>query len=133
MAGAVPVGPPMPRPALPPDPRSDARSGLPLPAFGAVARAVAWRPDLWWTALGVLRRLAAPGWWRSRPYLPLPGAALWRFRMVTAYGRPDAVPERADVVSYLEWCRSTAPVRRPGPGPGASAATGDRRDPTRSG
>jgi hypothetical protein len=27
--------------------------------------------------------------------------------MVTAYGRPDAVPERADVVSFLEWCRAT--------------------------
>ncbi len=28
--------------------------------------------------------------------------------MVTAYGRPDAEPRAEDVVSYLEWCRSTA-------------------------
>jgi hypothetical protein len=31
--------------------------------------------------------------------------------MVTAYGDPDARPEAADVVSYLEWCRSTSPQR----------------------
>ncbi len=40
------------------------------------------RPDLWWTALGAVRRLAAPGWWRSPPRLPLPdqaalGASVW--------------------------------------------------------
>ena len=110
-----------------------AGTGPPPRAFGAVARAVACRPDLWWTALSVLRRLAAPGWWRSGPFLPLPDGPLWRFRMVTAYGRPDAVPERADVVSYLEWCRSTAPARRLRPGPVGPAGAGDRRDPSRSG
>jgi hypothetical protein len=73
----------------------------------AAARAVARRPELWWSALGALRRMAAPGWWKDGPYLPLPDQRLWGFRMVTAYGRPDAVPEPADVISYLEWCRST--------------------------
>jgi len=73
------------------------------------------RPDLWWTALGELRRMAPRLWWRSPPRLPLPDRRLWEFRMVTAYGRPDAVPERADVVSFLEWCRaaSAASVSRP--------------------
>jgi hypothetical protein len=52
-----------------------------------LVRAVVWRPDLWWTALGVVRRLAAPGWWGSSPHLPL--------------------PEHTDLISYLEWCRST--------------------------
>ncbi len=93
-------GPPESPPALPPGPSAR--------AVRALGRAVAGRPDLWWTALGVLRRLAAPGWWRARPPLPLPDGRLWAFRMVTAYGRPDRVPERADVISYLEWCRSTA-------------------------
>lgn len=73
----------------------------------AVVRTVLLRPGLWWAALGALRRMAAPGWWRNRPYLPLPADRLWAFRMVTAYGRPDAVPEAADVISYLQWCRST--------------------------
>jgi hypothetical protein len=27
--------------------------------------------------------------------------------MITAYGDPDAVPDADDVVSYLEWCRSS--------------------------
>lgn len=66
------------------------------------------RPDLWLTAFGVVYRLAVPGWWRKRPYLPLPDASLWAFRMVTAYGRADANPAPGDVISYLEWCRSTS-------------------------
>jgi hypothetical protein len=91
---------------------------LSWPVVSAVAR----RPDLWWTALSALARLAAPGWWRRRPHLPVPDARLWSFRMVTAYGRPEAQPVGADVISYLEWCRTTAnrgrPFRRATPGPG---------------
>ena len=41
----------------------------------------------------------------GRPWLPLPAAELWRFRMVTAYGDPDARPPPSDAVDYLEWCR----------------------------
>ena len=99
--------------------RAAGRSG---PAVGSVTPspaasvelvgAVLWRPDLWWAALGALRRLAAPGWWRSPPHLPLPDGRLWGFRMVTAYGSPDADPDASDVISYLEWCRSTAGHRR---------------------
>jgi hypothetical protein len=66
-----------------------------------------------------VRRLAPRWWWRTSPHLPLPDRRLWEFRMVTAYGRPDAVPERADVISFLEWCRSTAAPGSPhvdGPG-----------------
>jgi hypothetical protein len=83
-----------------------------LALTGAVVR----RPDLWWTAVGELRRMAPHLWWRSPPHLPLPDRRLWEFRMVTAYGRPDAVPDRTDVVTFLEWCRSTgaAGASRPG-------------------
>jgi hypothetical protein len=98
-----------------------------------MARAVVGRPDLWWTALGALRRLAAPGWWTSRPYLPLPDGRLWEFRMVTAYGRPDQIPDRADVISFLEWCRSTARPRWRWGDPGVVAPVVDRRDSSRSG
>lgn len=73
----------------------------------ALAGAVLRRPDLWWTAVGELVRLAPSGWWRTAPHLPLPDRRLWEFRMVTTYGRPDAVPERTDVISFLEWCRVT--------------------------
>ncbi len=84
--------------------------------------AVLMRPDLWWTALGELRRMAPRLWWRSPPHLPIPGPRLWGFRMVTAYGRPDATPDRTDVVSFLEWCRALSATsgRR-------SATSGPRR------
>ncbi len=83
-------------------------SGTPArSAMAGIVRALVLRPDLWWAALGALRRMAAPGWWRTRPYLPVPDQRLWEFRMVTAYGRSDAVPRPVDLISYLEWCRST--------------------------
>lgn len=90
-----------------------APAGLPWGAARSVAVAVARRPELWSAALGAVLRLAAPGWWRRRPYLPLPDGKLWAFRMVTAYGQPDAVPEPGDVVSYLTWCRTTRTARVP--------------------
>ena len=70
------------------------------------AAAVVVRPRLWATAVRQLGALAAPGWWRARPRLPLPAPGYLRFRMVTAYGDPDARPDADDVVSYLGWCRN---------------------------
>jgi hypothetical protein len=72
----------------------------------AVAKAIGRRPWLWAAAVGTVWRLAEPGWWRRAPHLPLPNDHLWSFRMVTAYGRPDAQPGTEDIVAYLEWCRS---------------------------
>jgi hypothetical protein len=70
------------------------------------------RPGLWGIAVVTLWRLAAPGWWHRRPFLPLPDADYWHFRMVTAFGG-DGVPtapgdrwlEPGDVVTYLQWCK----------------------------
>jgi len=67
--------------------------------------ALARRPALWGTALRQTVRLARPGWWRRRPFLPLPDAGYLRFRMITAYGEPDRVPAPDDVLTYLRWCR----------------------------
>lgn len=68
------------------------------------ALAVARHPALWSTAATQVLRLAAPGWWRRRPHLPLPDRAYLRFRLETAYG-DDRDPDPADVVEYLRWCR----------------------------
>ncbi len=78
-----------------------------------VARAVLAHPGLWWAALGAVRRLARRGWWRRAPFVPLPGEAYWRFRLVTAYGGDGDGAEltRADVVSYLRWCQRSRPGR----------------------
>lgn len=71
------------------------------------------RPDLWVTAARQLWVLAAPGWWRRAPYLPLPDTGYLRFRLVTAYGGTgDAEPTPADLLTYLHWCRSWPHVAR---------------------
>ena len=82
-----------------------------------MARAVVPRPGLWWAAAGALRRMARRGWWRHRPFVPLPGEAYWRFRLETAYGGGDGATEEggaltpSDVVAFLRWCQRSRPGR----------------------
>ena len=83
------------------------RSAAPSRSWvGPVAAAVARHPGLWWTAVRQLWTLAPNGWWRRRPWLPLPDPAYLRFRLVTQYGDPAHAPEPGDVVAYLHWCRA---------------------------
>ncbi len=72
----------------------------------AATLAVAMRPALWATAVRQMWLLAAPGWWRRAPHLPLPDEGYLRFRLQTAYGDPDREPEPADLVTYLHWCKA---------------------------
>lgn len=78
---------------------------LPASWWRASAAALARRPSLWPTAVVQVLRLAGPGWWRRRPFLPLPDPAYLHFRLETQYGS-DRSPEPGDVITYLEWCRS---------------------------
>jgi hypothetical protein len=39
-----------------------------------------------------------------------------RFRLLTAYGDPDHVPEPADVLAWLHWCRQWDRSLRSGTG-----------------
>jgi hypothetical protein len=81
----------------------------------AVARAVLSRPWLVPAALAEAVRLARPGWWRRRPFLPLPAPDLWQFRMETAYGGAgDAVPPPEDIRAFVRWCASMRTWRRRG-------------------
>jgi hypothetical protein len=98
----------------------------------AVVRALLARPDLWWTGVVVLKRLAPPRWWRAGSHLPLPHRAWWQFRMVTAYGHADAHPRADDVIAYLEWCRSTGSRGR-GSGHGQGTPGAERLHVPRSG
>ncbi|MGE3619313.1 MAG: hypothetical protein AB7L84_02530 [Acidimicrobiia bacterium] len=74
----------------------------------AVVVAVARHPGLWVTAVRQLAVLAAPGWWRRPPFLPLPDRAYLRFRLQTAYGGEGELDALSgdDVVAYLRWCRA---------------------------
>jgi hypothetical protein len=74
----------------------------------STALAVARRPGLWGTAIGAALALAPAGWWRHRPFLPLPDASLMRWRIATAYGSEDAAVDPADIVAYLEWRQRSA-------------------------
>jgi hypothetical protein len=71
--------------------------------FGAVLV----RPHLWAVAVRQARRLRRRGWYRAAPFLPVPDPAYMKFRSVTAYGGDGTTPPAAaDVLTYLEWCRS---------------------------
>ena len=64
------------------------------------------RPDLWPTAIGAGRTLVPAGWWRRRPFLPVPDQRYLRFRLVTAYGgEPTGAPTADDVITWLSWRR----------------------------
>ena len=80
-------------------------SGASVRQLWPAARAVARRPRLWPTALRQARRLAAPGWWRRVPFLPVPPREYVALRALTQYGDEEARLAAADVVHYLEWCR----------------------------
>ena len=73
----------------------------------AAARAVAGTPGLWPTAVRQTRALAAPGWWRHWPPLPVPDAVYLRFRLQTAYGDAGRDPAPEDVVAYLRWVQAS--------------------------
>ena len=79
--------------------------------WGPTVAAIARRPRLWPTALSTGRSLVPSGWWRKRPFLPVPDRDWLRFRMVTAYGGDgDRAPDPSDVLTWLEWRRSSAPA-----------------------
>lgn len=53
--------------------------------------------------LNVAWRFRRRGWFRRFPFLPLPDREYVRWRMLTAYGDPNAIPPVADVVRYARW------------------------------
>ena len=103
--------------ADPSRPGRSARLAEPRPGAGVL------RPDLWWTALGELRRMAPRLWWRSRTPPAVAGPAPVGVPDGHRLRAPRCVPDRADVVSFLEWCRATAAAASPSPG-WAQVATG---------
>jgi hypothetical protein len=60
-------------------------------------------PGLGVDLLRVAWRFRSRAWYRHPPFLPLPDRTYLRWRMLTAYGDPDAVPPVDDVVRYARW------------------------------
>ena len=83
-----------------------AEEPLTRPGWGRATGAVLVRPWLWPTAVAQVVALAPRGWWRRKPFLPVPDREYLRFRMQTQYGDPDHPPEADDLLTYLKWCRS---------------------------
>ena len=74
----------------------------------SMVAAVAVRPRLWATAVKAGLELAPTGWWKRKPYLPLPDPDWTHFRVVTAYGGDGSLPTRPhELVTWLDWKRSS--------------------------
>jgi len=78
---------------------------VPIRTAGHVAAALLRRPTLWPTAMRQVRALTPNGWWRRRPFLPVPSGEYLALRAVTQYGDARHTPDVEDVVAYLEWAR----------------------------
>jgi len=70
-----------------------------------IGAAVLRRPGLWLVAAKQWRRTTPAGWWKRRPFLPVPSADYVRFRLITQYGDANHRVEPVDVLNYLAWCR----------------------------
>ena len=63
-------------------------------------------PSLWVEGLQSARRMAPTGWWRRRPFLPIPSSSYWHFRMVTVFGGDGSGRlDEHQVIGYLQWSR----------------------------
>jgi hypothetical protein len=71
-----------------------------------LARHLARHPQDVWAVVSSGWALRRRGWWRQRPFLPVPDEAYWKFRMVTAYGAPDATPSVEDLIAAARWSRT---------------------------
>jgi hypothetical protein len=60
-------------------------------------------PSLAAALLRVAWRFRRRRWFRRAPFLPIPDRDYLRWRMLTAYGDPDAVPSAEDVARYARW------------------------------
>jgi hypothetical protein len=60
-------------------------------------------PSLARDLLRVAWRFRSRYWYKRFPFLPLPSGTYVRWRMVTAYGDPSAIPPVEDIIRYARW------------------------------
>lgn len=61
------------------------------------------RPRLVGSLLSAAWRFRGRDWYRRAPFLPLPPPKYLAWRLHTAYGAEDHVPEPAELERYLRW------------------------------
>ena len=67
------------------------------------------RPLLWPVAVRTVVAMSPRGWWRKKPFLPLPPRDYLAFRLQTQYGGAGTnAPRPNDVLKYLQWLRRSA-------------------------
>ncbi|GEM_PF-664230 len=73
--------------------------------------ALARRPSLWLAAARLARAMVAPGWWKRRPWLPLPSRPYLQFRLQAMYGPGGGRLTGEELVGYLQWCQEVRACR----------------------
>lgn len=58
-------------------------------------------------------RLRQRAWWRRAPFLPLPGASYWEFRLVTANATSDVPMSARTIVEAATWSARQRRGRQP--------------------
>jgi hypothetical protein len=61
------------------------------------------RPQLVPMLLAAAWRFRARDWYRRPPFVPLPPSDYIAWRLHTAFGSEDAVPDHRQLTSYLRW------------------------------
>lgn len=62
------------------------------------------RPSIWLTAAVAYRRVIPNGWYRVRPFLPLPDREYLEYRFHTV-GGPERITQH-EAVAYLYWLKA---------------------------
>jgi hypothetical protein len=61
------------------------------------------RPGVIPQLVGAAWACRARDWYRRAPFLPLPPRTYLRWRMETAYGDPEHLPEAREIERYVVW------------------------------
>lgn len=71
----------------------------------SVLTAVLKHPALALPAIIQAKLLVPNNWIKKYPFLPLPDKKWIRFRMETAYGDPNYIPDHDEIAQFLGWTK----------------------------
>jgi dephospho-CoA kinase len=86
-------------------PRIRSRTHSSMARALALARVAFRHPALMWPLIRTGWRFRRKGWFAHPPFLPIPPAEYLDWRLHTAYGDEDHIPDASDLRRYLHWAR----------------------------